>query len=77
MEQWSTFGELVVNVHYQSRNKQDLIDFIDNVVLNGEDELKEIRNSFVSNVLLNGSRQTASSKIMQFLENQLFSQQLS
>jgi hypothetical protein len=27
MEQWSTFGSEAINVHYQSRNKQQLIDF--------------------------------------------------
>jgi hypothetical protein len=33
MEQWSTFGKQVLDVHYQSRNKQQLITFIENMVL--------------------------------------------
>jgi hypothetical protein len=33
MEQWSTFGKQALDVHYQSRNKQQLITFIENMVL--------------------------------------------
>jgi hypothetical protein len=32
------FGQQAIEVHYQSRNQQQLIDFIENVVLKGQDE---------------------------------------
>jgi hypothetical protein len=41
MEQWSTFGSEAINVHYQSRNKQQLIDFIENIVLQEQDDMKK------------------------------------
>jgi hypothetical protein len=54
-----------LDVHYQSRNKQQLITFIENMVLREKDEMKDIRTKFVENILLN-NKQTASEKIMQF-----------
>jgi hypothetical protein len=71
MEQWSTFGKQAIDVHYQSRNKQQLIDFIENVVLREKDEMKDIRTKFVENILLNENKQTASEKIIHFLEKEL------
>ena len=73
MEQWSTFGQQAIEVHYQSRNQQQLIDFIENVVLKGQDEKKEMRAEFVNNTLLNKNKATASHEIMQFLERELLS----
>jgi hypothetical protein len=43
MEQWSTFGQQAIEVHYQSRNQQQLIDFIENVVL--KDKTKKKRRN--------------------------------
>jgi hypothetical protein len=47
MEQWSTFGQQAIEVHYQSRNQQQLIDFIENVVLKDK-KMKEMRAKFVN-----------------------------
>jgi CDP-glycerol glycerophosphotransferase (TagB/SpsB family) len=66
MEQWSTFGSEAINVHYQSRNKQQLIDFIENIVLQEQDDMKKIRDKFVAETLLNEDKVYASHKIMQF-----------
>jgi hypothetical protein len=63
MEQWSTFGSEAINVHYQSRNKQQLIDFIENIVLQEQDDMKKNR---VAETLLNEDKVNASHKIMQF-----------
>lgn len=71
MEQWSTFGKLAIDVHYQSRSKKQLIDFIENVVLREKDEMKDIRTKFMENILLNENKQIASEKILQFLEKEL------
>lgn len=71
MEQWSTFGNQAIEVHYQSRNRQQLVDFIENVVVSEQDVMKGKRAKFVETMLLNKDQQTASGKIMQFLEKEL------
>lgn len=72
MKEWSEFGEKAVFVHYQSRNKEQLIDFIENVVLNGNDYMKEKRNDFVQNNLIQNNNLSASQNIMNYLETQIF-----
>jgi hypothetical protein len=56
------FGQQAIEVHYQSRNQQQLIDFIENVVLKKDKR----RAEFVNNTLLNKNKVTASHEIMQF-----------
>lgn len=72
MKEWSEFGEKAVSVHYQSRNKKQLIDFIENVVLNENDWMKEERNYFVQNILIQNNNLTASENILNYLESQIF-----
>lgn len=72
MEQWSTFGNQAIEVHYHSRNKQQLVDFIENVVLKEQDEMKGRRNDFVQNTLLQKEQLTASDTILKYLEGELF-----
>lgn len=45
------FGNKCVDRHYQAFNEQDIINFIDNVILKGEDPMKEERMSFVNKEL--------------------------
>jgi hypothetical protein len=35
------YGSEAINVHYQSRNKQQLIDFIENIMLQEQDDMKK------------------------------------
>ncbi|WP_264536774.1 CDP-glycerol glycerophosphotransferase family protein [Flavobacterium sp. N1736] len=72
MKEWSDFGEKAVAAHYQSRNKEELIGFIENVVLNENDLMKEKRNDFVQNNLIQKNHLTASQNIMNYLESQIF-----
>jgi hypothetical protein len=72
MEHWNVFGEKAVNAHYQSRNKKQLIDFIENVVLNGNDWMKEERNNFVHSTLIPKNKLTASQNILKYLQGQIF-----
>ncbi|GIQ58081.1 hypothetical protein Flavo103_12170 [Flavobacterium collinsii] len=72
MREWSEFGEKTVAVHYQSRNKKELIDFIENVLLNENDWMKETRNNFVENNLIQNNNLSASQNIMNYLETQIF-----
>ncbi|MDN3674150.1 CDP-glycerol glycerophosphotransferase family protein [Flavobacterium branchiarum] len=72
MKEWSNFGLKAVAAHYQSRNKSQLVDFIENVVLNGNDWMKDKRNNFVQNNLILKNNLTASQNIMDYLETQIF-----
>lgn len=72
MNDWSEFGEKAVTAHYQSRNRQQLIDFIENVVLNENDWMKENRHDFVQHNLIQKNNLTASQNIMNYLETQIF-----
>jgi len=72
MEHWNTFGKKVIAAHYQSRNKEQLINFIENVVLNKNDWMKEERNNFVQTNLIPKNKLTASENILEYLEDQIF-----
>ncbi|SHG35703.1 CDP-Glycerol:Poly(glycerophosphate) glycerophosphotransferase [Flavobacterium fluvii] len=72
MEDWSEFGIKAVSAHYQSRNKKQLIDFIEGVVLNEKDWMKEERNTFVQSILIPKNKLTASENILHYLESQIF-----
>lgn len=52
VSQKGTFGQLAMRQHYVGRNKQDIIDFIDNVVLKGDDPMKQGREEFFKQYLL-------------------------
>lgn len=71
MKEWSEFGEKAIAVHYQSRNKQQLITFIENVILEENDFMKEIRNDFVQDNLIQKNTLTASQNILNYLETQI------
>lgn len=72
MNEWSDFGKKAVTAHYQSRNKKQWIDFIENVVLDDNDWMKEERNAFVENTLIPKNKMTASENILHYLESQIF-----
>ena len=72
MDYWNAFGEKTLAVHYQSRNKKQVVDFIENVVLKENDSMKEERNAFVKNTLLPKNNLTASENILNYLESQIF-----
>ena len=72
MNYWNAFGEKTLAVHYQSRNKKQVVDFIENVVLKENDSMKEERNAFVKNTLLPKNNLTASENILNYLESQIF-----
>lgn len=72
MDYWSAFGQKAIAVHYQSRNKKELINFIENVVLKENDWMKEERISFVQSTLIPKNKLSASENILDYLENQIF-----
>ena len=46
------FGQLAMRQHYVGKNQEDIIDFIENVVLKGDDPMKEGREQFKKDYLL-------------------------
>ncbi|WP_418263563.1 CDP-glycerol glycerophosphotransferase family protein [Flavobacterium faecale] len=74
MKEWSEFGHQAIAMHYQSRTKDEVEDFINNVIIGEEDWMKEKRKLFVQNVLVPNNKLTASEKILKYLESQFFTQ---
>ncbi|MNT33991.1 CDP-Glycerol:Poly(glycerophosphate) glycerophosphotransferase [compost metagenome] len=72
MKMWSVYGESALSVHYQSRNKKELENFIELVVLNGNDLMLEQRREFVNNILISENKLTASENIMNYLKDEIF-----
>ena len=48
----SEFGKLALEAHYVGKNKQDVIDFIEKIILKGEDSMYPIRKQFYERFLL-------------------------
>jgi hypothetical protein len=48
---FSSLGEKCLENHYIATNKQEIIKFIDDVVVSGNDSLREKRNLFVTQKL--------------------------
>lgn len=72
MKMWSEYGEKAIAVHYQSRIKSEVEDFIDSVVLNENDTMLEKRKKFVSDILLFEDKSTASQNILNHLNEEIF-----
>ncbi|MNY11201.1 hypothetical protein D3C86_1442170 [compost metagenome] len=72
MKMWSVYGESALSVHYQSRTKKELENFIELVVLNGNDLMLEQRREFVNNILISENKLTASENIMNYLKDEIF-----
>ncbi len=64
------FGHKCMEAHYQIFNKQDLFDFINNVVVKGDDPKKQFRENFTkSELMINYPR--ATDKIMKILTREI------
>lgn len=63
------FGQLAMRQHYVGKNEQDIIDFIDNVVLKGEDPMKEGREQFKKDYLLPPNGKTVAQNMMDIFLN--------
>ena len=58
------FGKIAMNLHYVGKTKQDIIDFIENVVLKGEDPMKPQRQQFKKDYLLPPNGKTVAENTM-------------
>ena len=71
VEDKNDFGKLAMNLHYVGKEKQDIIDFIDNVVLKGDDPLKLKRQRFKQDYLLPPNGKTVAENTMDVLIREL------
>ena len=71
VEDKNNFGKIAMNLHYVGKDKQDIIDFIENVVLRGEDPLKPKRQQFKQDYLLPPNGKTVAENTMDVLIREL------
>lgn len=70
MEHWSKYGDRALDAHYQSRNLDQVIEFIEEVVLGENDWMKTKRLNFIKDVLLPPNQISASENILRYLEKE-------
>lgn len=64
------FGQRILEHYYKAYSEEDIINYIDNVVLKGEDPLKEAREAFVENEMKINYK-NVSNCIIQYLKQQI------
>ncbi|NGP76670.1 CDP-glycerol--glycerophosphate glycerophosphotransferase [Balneolaceae bacterium YR4-1] len=69
---FNKFGEKALKYHYQGTNKSDIIDFIENVVIKGNDSMKENRDRFYRETLKPPHGKSASQNIYTILCDEIF-----
>lgn len=67
VEEKGEFGQLAMRQHYIGKNEQDIINFIENVVLTGNDPMKQGREEFVKQYLLPPNGKTVAENTMDVL----------
>ena len=65
------FGQLAMRQHYVGKCKQDIIDFIENIVIGGNDPMKEGRARFVQDYLIPPNGKTVVQNTMDILLKEL------
>ena len=64
VEDKNDFGKIAMNLHYVGKDERDIIDFIENVVLNGNDPMKPDRQQFKKDYLLPPNGKTVAENTM-------------
>lgn len=72
-EMMNEFGERCLNLHYKAHEESDVVSFIEDIVLNGEDSLFEKRNDFYENVLCSKKHMNAAEYIYNDMIKSLYS----
>lgn len=70
-EQLNTFGQLTLNNVYQSKNRNEVVFFIDDVVFQDRDIMKEQRNKFYQKYLSPSDGEFVSQKIVNVINQQI------
>ncbi|MFA6185094.1 MAG: CDP-glycerol--glycerophosphate glycerophosphotransferase [Candidatus Shapirobacteria bacterium] len=68
---FNIFGSIAYNLLYKSQNKNDLINFIETVILKEKDERKEQREKFLNQYLIPPNNHNATDNIYSFINNYL------
>lgn len=70
-KQWNSFGQKCFACHYHSRSQAEVVEFIEQVVLDGNDSLKEQREQLYTNYLYPKDGIMPSQKIFNLLNDTL------
>lgn len=70
-ERMNEFGLLALRAHYSARTKEEIINFIEHIVLGGEDSKRKERTAFINQHLVPQYGQTASNNIYDIIDEQL------
>lgn len=70
-ERFNSFGKNIFNYIYHGNNIDDIVNFIENIVIQENDYLKEKRNSFIESVLMPYNGKLASENIFNHICNEL------
>lgn len=71
-DRFNEFGKLAFEQHYHAHNEADILEFIENVVLEGKDTMKEKRDAFYTSYLTPPNNKTASENIYDEICKEIF-----
>lgn len=64
---FNKIGKDMLNNHYKAYTKEDIIHFIEEIVINGNDDMKINRDNYYNNYLIPPNNQTASKNLYDFI----------
>ena len=70
-ERLNEFGRSAYEMHYKAGNENEILDFINEVVINEKDEMKQIRTDWIKKILVPPNSLTASMNIFVDLKKSL------
>jgi CDP-glycerol glycerophosphotransferase (TagB/SpsB family) len=70
-DRMNEFGRSANDVHYQAKNEQEIVSFIDEVVINGMDPMRQIRSNWIKTHIIPPNNTTASMNIFNDLKASL------
>lgn len=69
---YNEFGKMAFAQHYHGKDEHDILNFINDIVIAGKDNLKNSRENFVEKYLLPPNNVSASQNIYEYLLKQIF-----
>lgn len=63
VKRFNEFGKLCYDMHYQANTEREIILFIENVIIENQDDMENKRNSFIKNYLIPPNDNSASENI--------------
>lgn len=72
MQGWNEFGDLALDSLYKSTSKNDIFAFIEDVVLRGQDQMKEKREYLLNNILMPPNNKMASQNIFDYINKTIY-----